>query len=127
MSAEQSVAAIREGKRRGIRVTGEVTPHHLILSELDIPSDDATYKMNPPLRSVKDRDALVEALLDGTLDFIATDHAPHTQEEKSKGFVGSPFGIVGIETSFALMYTYFVKTGVMSLGFLLNRLGLMPI
>ncbi len=126
VSAEQSVAAIREGKRRGIRVTGEVTPHHLILSELDIPSDDATYKMNPPLRSVKDRDALVEALLDGTLDFIATDHAPHTQEEKSKGFVGSPFGIVGIETSFALMYTYFVKTGVMSLGFLLNRMGQKP-
>ena len=126
VSAEQSVAAIREGKRRGIRVTGEVTPHHLILSELDIPSDDATYKMNPPLRSVKDRDALVEALLDGTLDFIATDHAPHTQEEKSKGFVGSPFGIVGIETSFALMYTYFVKKGVMSLGFLLNRMGQKP-
>ena len=126
VSAEQSVAAIREGKRRGIRVTGEVTPHHLILSELDIPSDDATYKMNPPLRSVKDRDALVEALLDGTLDFIATDHAPHTQEEKSNGFVGSPFGIVGIETSFALMYTYFVKTGVMSLGFLLNRMGQKP-
>ncbi len=126
VSAEQSVAAIREGKRRGIRVTGEVTPHHLILSELDIPSDDATYKMNPPLRSVKDRDALVEALLDGTLDFIATDHAPHTQEEKSNGFVGSLFGIVGIETSFALMYTYFVKTGVMSLGFLLNRMGQKP-
>ncbi|MGO4927047.1 dihydroorotase [Fundicoccus sp. Sow4_D5] len=126
VSAEQSVASIREGKKRGVRVTGEVTPHHLILSELDILEDDATYKMNPPLRSAKDREALIEALLDGTLDFIATDHAPHTNEEKSNGFKQSPFGIVGIETSFALMYTHFVKTGRMSLEFLLNRMGQKP-
>ena len=126
VSAEQSVAAIRSGKKRGIRVTAEVTPHHLILSEEDIVKDDAVYKMNPPLRSLEDRDALIEGLLDGTLDFIATDHAPHTSQEKSQGFMQSPFGIVGIETSFALMYTHFVKTGRMSLEFLLNRMGQKP-
>lgn len=126
VSAEQSVAAIREGKRRGVRVTGEVTPHHLLLTELDIPADDATYKMNPPLRSVEDREALIEALLDGTLDIIATDHAPHTSQEKSQGFEASPFGIVGIETSFALMYTHFVKTGRLSLEFLLSRMSQKP-
>lgn len=126
VSAEQSVAAIRSGKKRGIRVTAEVTPHHLILSEEDIVKDDAVYKMNPPLRSLEDRDALIEGLLDGTLDFIATDHAPHTSQEKSNGFKQSPFGIVGIETSFALMYTHFVKTGRMSLEFLLNRMGQKP-
>lgn len=126
VSAEQSVAAIREGKKRDIRVTGEVTPHHLILSELDIPEDDATYKMNPPLRSVADREALIDGFLDGTLDIIATDHAPHTVAEKSQGFKHAPFGIVGIETSFALMYTYFVKTGRISLAFLLERMGQKP-
>lgn len=126
VSAEQSVAAIREGKRRGINVTGEVTPHHLILTELDIPSDDATFKMNPPLRGTRDQEALIEGLLDGTLDFIATDHAPHTAEEKSRGFEKSPFGIVGIETSFALMYTHFVKTGKISLEFLIDRMSTRP-
>lgn len=123
VSAEASVAAIREGKRRGVNVTGEVTPHHLILCEDDITHDDAVFKMNPPLRSKADQEALIEGLLDGTLDFIATDHAPHTQAEKSQGFMKSPFGIVGIETSFALMYTYFVKTGRMTLEFLLSRMG----
>lgn len=126
VSAEQSVAAIREGKKRGVRVTAEVTPHHLILSEMDITQDDAVFKMNPPLRSTTDRDALIEGLIDGTLDFIATDHAPHTDLEKSTGFKQSPFGIVGIETSFALMYTNFVKTGRLSLEFLLNRMAQKP-
>ena len=123
VSAETSVAAIREGKRRGVKVTGEVTPHHLILCEDDITHDDAVFKMNPPLRSKADQEALIEGLLDGTLDFIATDHAPHTHAEKSQGFKNSPFGIVGIETSFALMYTHFVKTGRMTLEFLLSRMG----
>ncbi|MEY8370564.1 dihydroorotase [Aerococcaceae bacterium 50-4] len=126
VSTKASVAAIRDGKARGVHVTAEVAPHHLILNEMDIPADDATYKMNPPLRSEEDQSALIEGLLDGTLDMIATDHAPHTLAEKSNGFMGSPFGIVGIETAFAVMYTYFVKTGVMSLAFLLEKMAITP-
>lgn len=126
VSSKESVAAIREGKRQGVKVTAEVAPHHLILNELDIVSDDATFKMNPPLRSQEDQQALIEGLLDGTIDFIATDHAPHTLQEKAQGFVKSPFGIVGIETSFALMYTHFVMTGVMSLEFLIQRMSHIP-
>lgn len=126
VSSKESVDAIREGKRQGVYVTAEVTPHHLILNELDIPGDDATYKMNPPLRGEVDQIALIEGLLDGTIDFIATDHAPHTRAEKAGGFVGSPFGIVGIETAFALLYTNFVKTGVLTLEFLLNRMSTIP-
>lgn len=126
VSSKESVDAIREGKRQGVNVTAEVTPHHLILNEIDIPSDDATYKMNPPLRGINDQKALLEGLLDGTIDFIATDHAPHTKEEKAQGFVGSPFGIVGIETSFAMMYTHFVKTGIFTLEFLIERMSTLP-
>lgn len=126
VSSKESVSAIREGKRQGVHVTAEVAPHHLILNEMDIPGDDAAYKMNPPLRGKEDQQALLEGLLDGTLDFIATDHAPHTQAEKSQGFIGSPFGIVGIETSFALMYTHFVKTGIITLEFLLERMSRIP-
>lgn len=126
VSSKESVAAIREGKRQGVRVTAEVAPHHLILNELDIPGDDAAYKMNPPLRGVADQEALLEGLLDGTLDFVATDHAPHTKAEKAGGFIGSPFGIVGIETAFALMYTHFVKTGKMTLDFLVERMSTIP-
>ncbi len=126
VSSKESVYAIREGKRQGVRVSAEVAPHHLILNEMDIPSDDATWKMNPPLRSVEDQKALLEGFLDGTLDIIATDHAPHSSEEKANGFVGSPFGIVGIETSFALMYTYFVKTGIVSLEYLVERMSTIP-
>lgn len=126
VSSKESVYAIREGKRQGVRVSAEVAPHHLILNEMDIPSDDATWKMNPPLRSVEDQKALLEGFLDGTLDIIATDHAPHSSEEKANGFVGSPFGIVGIETSFALMYTHFVKTGIVSLEYLVERMSTIP-
>lgn len=126
VSSKESVDAIREGKRQGVNVTAEVTPHHLILNEMDIPSDDATYKMNPPLRGINDQKALLEGLLDGTIDFIATDHAPHTKKEKTQGFVGSPFGIVGIETSFAMMYTHFVKTGIFTLEFLIERMSTLP-
>lgn len=126
VSTKASVAAIRDGKARGVHVTAEVAPHHLILNEMDIPADDATYKMNPPLRSEEDQAALIEGLLDGTLDMIATDHAPHTLTEKANGFMGSPFGIVGIETAFAVMYTHFVKTGIMSLAFLLEKMAITP-
>lgn len=126
VSSKESVDAIREGKRQGVRVTAEVAPHHLILNEGDIPCDDAIWKMNPPLRSEADQRALIAGFLDGTLDFIATDHAPHTREDKSGGFLNSPFGIVGIETAFALLYTHFVKTGVCTLEFLIDRMSKIP-
>lgn len=126
VSSKESVEAIREGKRQGVKVTAEVTPHHLLLNERDIPSNDATYKMNPPLRAKSDQEALIEGLLDGTLDFIATDHAPHTQAEKAQGFMKAPFGIVGIETSFALMYTHLVQAGLMTLEELIQRMGQVP-
>ncbi len=111
VSTKESVRVIRDAKRAGVHVTGEVTPHHLLLSEHDIPRDDAAWKMNPPLRSTEDLGALREGLLDGTLDFIATDHAPHTEEEKAVGFKTAPFGITGFETAFPLLYSNFVKNG----------------
>lgn len=116
VSTKESVRVIRDAKRAGIHVTAEVSPHHLLLTENDIVKDDADFKMNPPLRSVEDRDALIEGLLDGTLDFIATDHAPHAADEKAVGILKAPFGIVGLETAFPLMYTHFVKKGMMSLA-----------
>ncbi|PYZ93218.1 dihydroorotase [Salipaludibacillus keqinensis] len=114
VSTKESVRVIRDAKRAGIHVTAEVTPHHLILSEDNIPGDDANYKMNPPLRGEDDRQALIEGLLDGTLDFIATDHAPHTLEEKQLPMVEAPFGIVGLEIAYPLLYTHLVKEGVMT-------------
>ncbi len=111
VSTKESVRVIRDAKRAGVRVTAEVTPHHLLLTEHDIPGDDAMWKMNPPLRGTEDLAALREGLLDGTLDFIATDHAPHTAEEKAAGFKKAPFGITGFETAFPLLYTHFVKNG----------------
>ena len=89
-------------------MTAEVTPHHLLLTEDDVPGDNAIFKMNPPLRSKEDRDALLEGLLDGTIDCIATDHAPHAKEE-AQPMTKAPFGIVGSETAFPLLYTHFVK------------------
>ncbi len=109
VSTKESVRVIRDAKRAGIPVTAEVSPHHIILTEDDIPSNDANYKMNPPLRSKADRQALIDGLKDGTIDCIATDHAPHTEQEKSNGFLNSPFGIVGLETAFPLLYTHTVK------------------
>src|SRR5690606_33759721 len=107
VSTKESVRVIRDAKRAGVHVTAEVTPHHLLLSEDDIPGDDANWKMNPPLRAKEDLEALHEGLMDGTLDFIATDHAPHTLEEKANGMDKAPFGIVGFETAFPLLYTKF--------------------
>ncbi|MER2262790.1 MAG: dihydroorotase [Psychrobacillus sp.] len=126
VSTKESVRVIREAKKAGIHVTAEVSPHHLLLCEEDIPSNDATWKMNPPLRGRDDMMALREGLLDGTLDFIATDHAPHTDEEKAHGFEKAPFGIVGLETAFPLLYTHFVKTGEWSLKQLLDYLTIKP-
>lgn len=126
ISTEGSVRAVRDAKRAGINVTAEVTPHHLLLSEDDIPGPDANYKMNPPLRGKKDREALIEGLLDGTIDFIATDHAPHTAAEKEKGMELAPFGIVGLETAFPLLYTNLVEKGIITLKQLVDYLTVKP-
>lgn len=126
ISTKESVRVVRDAKKAGIKVTAEVTPHHLLLSEEDIPSLDANYKMNPPLRSEDDRLALIEGLLDGTIDFIATDHAPHTQEEKAEGMELAPFGIVGLETAFPLLYTNLVKKEIITLQQLIEFLTKKP-
>lgn len=122
VSTKESVRVIRDAKRAGIHVTAEVTPHHLILCEDDIPSVDAQYKMNPPLRGKQDRDALIEGLLDGTIDCIATDHAPHTEEDKNQPLEKAPFGITGSETAFPLLYTYLVKKGTLTFKQLVDGL-----
>ncbi|WP_042348997.1 dihydroorotase [Bacillus massiliigorillae] len=125
ISTEASVRVVRDAKRAGLKVTAEVTPHHLLLCEEDIPSVDTNYKMNPPLRGKKDQEALIAGLLDGTIDFIATDHAPHTAEEKAEKIELAPFGIVGLETAFPLLYTHFVEKGIITLeqllAFLTNK------
>lgn len=127
ISTKASVRAVRDAKRAGIRVTAEVTPHHLLLNESDVPDAiDTNFKMNPPLRSKEDHDALIEGLFDGTIDFIATDHAPHAEDEKGQGYLKSPFGIVGLETAFPLMYTHFVKTGKCTLKQLIDWMALKP-
>ncbi|WP_436860731.1 dihydroorotase [Staphylococcus caeli] len=126
VSTKESVRAIRDAKKAGIHVTAEVTPHHLLLTEDDVPGDDAIYKMNPPLRSKEDRAALLEGLLDGTIDCIATDHAPHAAEEKDQPMVKAPFGIVGSETAFPLLYTHFVKNGEWTLQQLVDYLTIKP-
>lgn len=122
VSTEQSVRLIRQAKAIGISVTAEVCPHHLVLSDEDIPGLDANWKMNPPLRSPRDVEACIEGLLDGTLDMIVTDHAPHSEEEKAKGMELAPFGIVGFETAFPLLYTKFVATGKWDLSLLVQRM-----
>jgi dihydroorotase len=127
VSTKESVRVIRDAKRAGIKVTAEVTPHHLLLTQDDIPDNlDPNYKMNPPLRDQADREALLEGLLDGTIDFIATDHAPHTSEEKNEGIELAPFGIVGLETAFPLLYTHFVLKNIMSLEQLIGFMTTKP-
>ncbi|UAL54186.1 MULTISPECIES: dihydroorotase [Metabacillus] len=126
ISTKESVRVVRDAKKAGINVTAEVTPHHLLLSDSDIPELDTNYKMNPPLRGSDDRQALIEALLDGTIDFIATDHAPHTKEEKAETIQLAPFGIVGLETAFPLLYTRFVETNDWTLKQLLDYLTIKP-
>ncbi|MDT6459879.1 dihydroorotase [Enterococcus faecium] len=126
VSTKESVRVIRDAKKAGIQVTAEVSPHHLILIDEDIPEDFGFWKMNPPLRGREDREALIEGLLDGTIDCIATDHAPHGLEEKSQSFMKSPFGIVGSETAFQLIYTHFVETGQFTLEQVINWLAVKP-
>ena len=121
VSTKASIDAIRAAKTRGVNVTAEVSPHHLLLCDEDIGVKedntlDANWKMNPPLRSKQDKQACQAALLDGTIDAIATDHAPHSPEEKALDIQSAPFGIIGLETAFPLIYTHFVKTGKLSLG-----------
>jgi dihydroorotase len=125
ISTKESVEIIRQAKARGVDVTCETAPHYLIFCDEDL-QEDARFKMNPPIRSKEDRDALIEGILDGTIDMIATDHAPHSAEEKSKGLADSPLGVVGLETAFAMMYTHFVKTGRMSLERLIELMSTNP-
>lgn len=126
VSTKESVRIIRDAKKAGVHVTAEVSPHHLLLIDEDIPEDFGFWKMNPPLRGREDREALIEGLLDGTIDCIATDHAPHGLEEKSQSFLNAPFGIVGSETAFQLIYTHFVKTGIFTLEQVIEWLAVKP-
>lgn len=126
VSTKTSVELIRIAKSHGINVTCEVAPHHLLLGEENIGKDDSNFKMNPPLRTREDQKALIAGLLDGTIDMIATDHAPHTAKDKQGGFKNAAFGIVGSETAFSELYTKFVKTGTFTLQQLLNWLTIAP-
>ncbi|MBR7095584.1 MAG: dihydroorotase [Clostridia bacterium] len=125
ISTKESVALIRAAKARGADVTCETGPHYLVMDDGDL-QEDGRYKMNPPLRAAADRLALVEGLLDGTVDMIATDHAPHSTEEKSRGLAGSAFGIVGLETAFATVYTHLVRTGTVPMERVLDALVTAP-
>ena len=113
ISTKESVALIRDAKRSGVRITCETGPHYLTMCDADL-REEGRFKMNPPIRSAADRDALIEGAQDGTIDVIATDHAPHTAEEKSRGLAGSAMGVVGLETSFAVIYTKLVMAGIIS-------------
>ena len=125
VSAKESVEIIRQMKRGGLDVTCETAPHYLTLTDAML-ENDGRFKMNPPLRAEADRIALIEGIEDGTVDMIATDHAPHTAEEKSRGLKDSLFGIVGIETAFSVMYTYLVKEGVISMEKLVELMSISP-
>ncbi len=125
ISTKESVELIRQAKKKGLDVTCETAPHYLILDENDL-QEDGRFKMNPPLREREDRIALIEGIKDGTIDMIATDHAPHTKEEKSKGLEKSLMGIVGLETAFPLLYTKFVKTGEITFEKLIELMSLNP-
>ena len=123
ISTKESVDIIRKAKAEGVDVTCETGPHYLVMDDSML-EEEGRFKMNPPIRSKDDRDALSEGILDGTIDMIATDHAPHSAEEKGRGLEKSAFGIVGIETAFPIMYTHFVKTGKMTLDRLLELLAI---
>ena len=125
ISTKESVEIIRKAKARGVDVTCETGPHYLVMDDSFL-QEDGRFKMNPPLRSQEDREALVEGLLDGTIDMIATDHAPHSAEEKAKGLAGSAFGVVGIETAFPVLYTHLVKSGIMTMEKLVEVLAVNP-
>ena len=125
ISTKETVELIRQAKARGVKVTCETGPHYLIFTDMDL-QEDARWKMNPPIRSAEDRAALIEGIKDGTIDMIATDHAPHSIEEKSRGLKDSAMGIVGLETAFAAMNTHLVKTGVITLERLVELMSINP-
>ena len=125
ISTKESVQIIREAKRNGVNVTCETAPHYLLMDENDL-QEDGRFKMNPPLRGKEDREALIAGIQDGTIDMIATDHAPHSAAEKSAGLGKSSFGIVGLETAFPLLYTYLVLPGIISLSQLIRLLTMNP-
>ena len=125
ISTRESVSLLRDAKRDGLRVTGETAPHYLLLCDEDL-QDDGRFKMNPPLRSSSDRDALLEGVADGTIDVIATDHAPHSIEEKSRGLALSAMGVVGLETAFAASYTALVASGIVGIDRLVELMALRP-
>ncbi len=126
VSSAATIQVVRAAKQAGVNVTAEVSPHHLLLSDDQITTDNAMLKMNPPLGSENDRQALIQGLLDGTIDMIATDHAPHTDAEKVQSMLKSPFGITGSETAFQELYTKFVKPGTFSLAQLINWMAVQP-
>lgn len=125
VSTKESVDLIRQAKKEGLPVSGEAAPHYLIMNDMDL-QDLGRFKMNPPIRSKEDQAAIREAFLDGTLEILATDHAPHSAKEKSQGLLNSNFGIVGLETAFALINTEFVQTGLLSLETLMQRMVVAP-
>jgi dihydroorotase len=125
ISAKESVSLIRNAKKEGVNVTCETAPHYLVMDENDL-KEEGRFKMNPPLRGAQDREALIEGVLDGTVDMIATDHAPHSEEEKSRGLEKSAFGIVGLETALPVLYTYLVKTGILPIEKLTQLLSTAP-
>ena len=125
VSTRESVEVIRAAKRRGVNVTCETAPHYLAFTQDDL-QEDGRFKMNPPLRDQADRDALIEGLLDGTIDMLVTDHAPHSHEEKAKGLEKSAMGVVGLETSFAASYTHLVKKGILPLEKLVELMHTSP-
>lgn len=125
ISTKESVDLIRKAKAQGLDVTCETGPHYLLMDDTML-QEDGRFKMNPPLRSPADREALVEGLLDGTIDMIATDHAPHSAEEKGRGLEKSSFGVVGLETAFPVLYTYLVKPGILCLDRLVEVMAVNP-
>lgn len=125
ISTKESVELIHEAKKRGVKVTCETGPHYLVFCDEDL-QDEGRFKMNPPIRSKEDRAALLEGIKDGTIDCIATDHAPHTADEKSRGLKGSAMGVVGLETAFGVCYTHLVKTGIITLERLVQLMCLNP-
>ncbi len=125
VSTKESVQLIRNAKKRGVDVTCETAPHYLVFNDMML-KDEGRFKMNPPIRAEEDRLALIEGIKDGTIDMIATDHAPHSAEEKSKGLTGSLMGVVGIETAFSVMYTFLVKSGIITIEKLIKLMSINP-
>lgn len=125
ISTKETVELIRQAKKEGVRITCETAPHYLVFCDEDL-QEDGRFKMNPPIRSAEDRAALIAGLQDGTIDMIATDHAPHSEEEKSEGLAKSAFGIVGLETAFPILYTHLVKTKTITFEKLVELMAIAP-